>query len=168
MANPAASGSRHLPLHKRLLQFPPPPFISGWHQPARIRSQRGIMRSVTGAKPLQVQVGQCKAGRARMWCFTRCTGRYGDANPSIGADPFGSGLAIHQHELGCVRPDPQSWVSNKPSRRIRLHQMFYNLVRKPQETDAVTDEVRTVAGLECTRLLKIYGLFKRISFADVM
>ncbi|MBA4747479.1 MAG: TrbC/VirB2 family protein, partial [Sphingopyxis sp.] len=31
-------------------------FISGRHQPARIRGQGGIVRSVTGAKPVHVQI----------------------------------------------------------------------------------------------------------------
>jgi transposase InsO family protein len=30
--------------HPRVLQHPPPTFISGWHQPARVRSQGGLMR----------------------------------------------------------------------------------------------------------------------------
>src|SRR3546814_3470292 len=31
-------------VHQWLLQHPPPPFISGRHQPARVRSQGGLMR----------------------------------------------------------------------------------------------------------------------------
>jgi hypothetical protein len=46
---------RDLPVHQRVLQHPPPSLISGWHQPAGVRSKGGIMRSVTGTKPLQVQ-----------------------------------------------------------------------------------------------------------------
>jgi Aminotransferase class I and II len=46
------------PVRQRVLQRPKAPLISGRHQPARIRSQGGLVRSVTGTKPLQVQTPQ--------------------------------------------------------------------------------------------------------------
>ena len=55
MANTPTSRGGHLPVHQRILQHPKTSFISGRHQPPRIRSQSGIMRWVTGTKPLQVQ-----------------------------------------------------------------------------------------------------------------
>lgn len=54
LADAASGRGRHLSVHQWVLQHPPPTFISGRHQPARLRSQGGIMRSVTGTKPLQV------------------------------------------------------------------------------------------------------------------
>lgn len=44
LANAASGGSFYLPVHQWLLQHPSSPFISGRHQPARVRSQGGLMR----------------------------------------------------------------------------------------------------------------------------